>query len=203
MRWFYYMDYQPVTSELIAFVAKDTKRCGRTPVFTSVLVKDETKNPEAALRKPMAEACKATWKATRSVIGGALADNFPDLITHAKMYALGVKYDLEKLQQLANAKFQLALRHSTEIQKGFAEVVQVVCTSTPTSDMTLRRAVARHVADHYEAMEEEDFRKMVFSHHELNYEIGIVMWHKNGATAPAASSTTRMALDWHWSNVTQ
>ncbi|KAG9842764.1 hypothetical protein KCU98_g8109, partial [Aureobasidium melanogenum] len=62
------------------------------------------------------------------------------LIDHAKMYAMGDKYGVSGLKDLALRKYQEAYEHTSE---GFANSMIVIYTSTIDNDMDLRNVIIK------------------------------------------------------------
>lgn len=60
---------------------------------------------------------------------------------HARVYALAEKYTMEGLKYLAKTKFNAL--HGHVLNEGFYKAIDIIFTSTPDSDMGLRKIVVR------------------------------------------------------------
>jgi hypothetical protein len=70
------------------------------------------------------------------------------LTIHAAMYALGDKYQVQGLSQIAKEKFESCLHHHAN-SSDFVSAVQVAYTSTPESNRGLRDAVLSAFRAHF------------------------------------------------------
>lgn len=78
------------------------------------------------------------------------ADRFPpsvihkDAYIHAQVYAIGEKYNLQGLKDLAAFNFEESIEYMFSGVE-FFEAVTLVFTSTPETDTSLRDIVAKHI----------------------------------------------------------
>lgn len=68
-------------------------------------------------------------------------------IMHAKVYALGCKYQIPSLQKTSLGKFEAAAVLAWGSEE-FVHAVHLVCSTTPDSDKGLRDAAARVILEH-------------------------------------------------------
>lgn len=84
-------------------------------------------------------------KRDRTVKEGQVEDSVigaPDLVTHARVYALAEKYGIKGLKELAREKFEIMSNESWE-ESGYLEAMHEAYTSTIGSDRGLRNVVVQ------------------------------------------------------------
>ncbi|KAK5170565.1 uncharacterized protein LTR77_005153 [Saxophila tyrrhenica] len=70
-----------------------------------------------------------------------------NVVMHAKMYALGSKYGIKSLQDVAKIKFSEAACYAWNDRR-FVDAIQVVYTTTPDEDKGLRDITTRTIHEH-------------------------------------------------------
>ena len=66
----------------------------------------------------------------------------PDLVTHARVYALAEKFGITGLKELAKEKFEVMANESWD-DSGYLEAMHEVYTSTVESDRGLRNVIVQ------------------------------------------------------------
>jgi len=74
-----------------------------------------------------------------------------DMLTHAKVFAAAIKYQIDELRDLADWKFEIAIETSWD-SNAFPEVITVVFHSTPAEVSQLRDIVSDTIYDQFEAL---------------------------------------------------
>lgn len=124
--------------------------------------------------------------ATTAVSGHTAAASSPsssNLVMHARVYALGVKYGVAGLQSLAAEKFEREAGthwHSDD----FLGAAQEAYTSTATEDRTIRDVVLRSIQEHPELLDRAEARDAIKG---LELAFDLMMHFKKGTAGPGSS----------------
>lgn len=93
------------------------------------------------------------------------------IITHAKMFALAVKYQAKELRHFAKCSFGHAIQTAWE-SDAFLEAIEIVLTSTPEDVTDLRNIVFDALHDKFAAiMDKPEVKELFRSHPDLSYEL--------------------------------
>jgi hypothetical protein len=78
-----------------------------------------------------------------------------DMLTHAKVFATAIKYQIDGLRDLAEGKFEDSIESSWD-SGAFPEVITVVFHSTPAEVGQLRDIVIDTIYNHFEALKDKE-----------------------------------------------
>ena len=91
------------------------------------------------------------------------------IITHAKMFALAVKYQANDLRHFAMCSFRHAAQKAWD-SDAFLEAIDIVFTSTPEDVSDLRDVVLDTIYDHFQGiMDKPEIEEVVCNHPKLTY----------------------------------
>lgn len=77
-----------------------------------------------------------------------------EIITHAKMFAVAIKYHIDGLRIFSRRAFRTAL-HTEWSSDGFAEAITIVFTSTPKDATDLRDMVLDKIHDQFPTLKDK------------------------------------------------
>jgi hypothetical protein len=89
-----------------------------------------------------------------------------EMLTHAKMFAIAVKYQIDGLRDFAAKSFRYAV-HVYWDSDEFLKAVTIVLDSTPEEVLELRHTVFDTIYDHYRDLKHKDEVKDAFRDHPL------------------------------------
>ena len=116
-------------------------------------------------------SCRNTTDGATSSDGSTAVISHEDIITHAKMFALAIKYQAEELRHFAKCSFAYAARTAWESDT-FLEAVEIVLTSTPEDITDLRNIVFDVLHISFAAiMDKPEVEELFRSHPNLSYEL--------------------------------
>ena len=92
------------------------------------------------------------------------------LLLHPKMYAIGDKYDVAGLKELARTKFSPVCM-SLWNEEGFAQVVEHVLSTTPDSDVGLRDMISKTMVSHVELLNKPAVAKALNKHTSFMFKV--------------------------------
>lgn len=93
------------------------------------------------------------------------------IITHAKMFALAVKYQAKELRHFAKCSFRYATQTAWD-SDAFPEAVEIVLNSTPEDVTDLRHIVFDLLNDNLAVfMNKPEINELVHNHPDLAYEV--------------------------------
>lgn len=84
----------------------------------------------------------------------------PDLVTHARVYALAEKYGISGLKELAKEKFEVMANESWE-ESGYLEAMHEVYTTTVESDRGLRNVVVQAFRRNPDLVRRDEVQRVV------------------------------------------
>ena len=92
--------------------------------------------------------------------------NPQDLITHANMFSLAVKYQVDGLRDFALKSFRNAVQATLDSNE-FLEATTIVLTSTPEEVGELRELVLDTIGDQFNALKDKEAIKELYSSYPL------------------------------------
>jgi hypothetical protein len=117
----------------------------------------------------------STWDDTTSILSVTESTSEPNLVTHARVYALAEKYQIAGLKSLARRKFaaQVALHH---LCAEFPIAMQEVYETTVEADRGLRDIVVQTFRRSPEIARRKDVGDVVKQTPELAWELFRMAW---------------------------
>jgi hypothetical protein len=92
-----------------------------------------------------------------------------DIITHASMFGLAVKYQVKELQHFAKCSFRHAAQTAWD-SGAFLEAIDIAFTSTPEDVSDLRDIALDTIYDHFQTMmDKPEIEELCASHPKLTY----------------------------------
>lgn len=114
-------------------------------------------------------SCSNTTDDTNNSNDATTMTPHEDIITHASMFALAVKYQAKELRHFAKCSFRHAVQTAWESDE-FADALDIVFTSTPEDVSDLRDIVLDTIYDHFQAiMDKPEIKEFICSHGEVSY----------------------------------
>ncbi|KAH8634417.1 hypothetical protein IG631_09817 [Alternaria alternata] len=140
-------------------------RCGQGCSYTTVWVCPHHR---------CADACKINCNFTCSTCSPIIeGENMTDpklLLLHSKMYAIGDKYDVAGLKELARTNFCMISNKAWK-DEAFAEVADHVLSSTPDSDAGLRDVLCEMIGPHVELLNKPAFADLLNKHTKFMFQV--------------------------------
>lgn len=120
------------------------------------------------------------------------ATSHENIITHASMFAVAVKYQVPELCHFAKCSF----RHGVQTawaSEAFAEAIDIVFTSTPDDVSDLRKIVIDTIHSYFSAiMNKAEIKDVLLKHPLLSYEmlkLELVSSRRSAVTTEAGSGS--------------
>jgi hypothetical protein len=101
------------------------------------------------------------------------------LLTHAKIYEIGDKYQVSGLKELSKFKFELACAKFWD-DGMFAEAAHHAFSTTPEDDKGLRRIVCKTISDHMGLLKKGDVVGLMTEFNGLAFGLLMEKAEKNG-----------------------
>ncbi|CAI9629748.1 unnamed protein product [Alternaria burnsii] len=92
------------------------------------------------------------------------------LLVHSKMYAIGDKYDVAGLKQLARTKFSIVCM-SLWNDEAFVQAAEHALNSTPDSDVGLREVLCRTIVSHIELLNKPAVADLLDKHTKFMFKV--------------------------------
>lgn len=116
-------------------------------------------------------SCGNTIDITNNSNDPTAVTSHEDIITHAKMFALAVKYQAKELRHFAKCSFGNAAETAWE-SDAFLEAAEIVLTSTPEDVTDLRNMVFDTLHQNFSSiMDKPEVKELFCSHPDLSYEL--------------------------------
>ncbi|KAL5115330.1 hypothetical protein ACEQ8H_006775 [Pleosporales sp. CAS-2024a] len=101
------------------------------------------------------------------------------LLTHAKMYEMGDKYQVSGLKELSQFKFELACAKFWH-DKVFAQAAAHAFSTTPEDDKGLRRIVIKTISEHMGLLKKKEVSALLMEFNGLAFGLLVEKAEKNG-----------------------
>ncbi|CAN9427199.1 unnamed protein product [Alternaria sp. RS040] len=92
------------------------------------------------------------------------------LLLHSKMYAIGDKYDVAGLKELARTKFSIVCM-SLWNDEAFVQVAEHALNSTPDSDVGLREVLCQTIVSHIELLNKPAVADLLDKHTKFMFKV--------------------------------
>jgi hypothetical protein len=107
------------------------------------------------------------------------------LLLHSKMYAIGDKYDVAGLKELARTNFCMISNKAWK-DEAFAEVADHVLSSTPDSDAGLRDILCEMIGSYVELLNKPAFADLLNKHTKFMWQVLRRVSEVKGGLKPSA-----------------
>ena len=107
------------------------------------------------------------------------------LLVHSKMYAIGDKYDVAGLKELARTNFR-TISNKVWNHEIFAEVAEHVLSSTPDSDVGLRDVLCEMIGLYVELLNKPAFADLLNKHTKFMFKVLRRVCEVKGGLKPSA-----------------